>query len=86
MKQFRLTVTLRLPADETEGMYLAEIPAMAGCRAWGNSPTEALDNLRAVATEFIRSYQKYDHELPRAIESNAKDLSDKSLAEVSIYL
>jgi predicted RNase H-like HicB family nuclease len=86
MKQHRLSVILRLPADETEGMYLAVIPAMPGCRAWGNSPSEALDNLRAVATEFIRSYQKYEHKLPREIESNSKDLYDKSLAEVNIYL
>ena len=32
-KQYRLPYTLRAPSEETEGMYLAEVPVLPGCRA-----------------------------------------------------
>ena len=68
MKQFRLTYTMRVPTAETEDMYLAEVPGLPGCRAWGQTPDETLLNLQSVAQEFIRSYHDHDDALPDSIE------------------
>ena len=38
MDLYRLRAVLREPSDDTEGKYLAEIPDLPGCRAWGDSP------------------------------------------------
>ena len=48
-KQYRLPYTLRAPSEETEDMYLAEVPVLPGCRAWGATAEEALFNLEGVA-------------------------------------
>ena len=66
-KQYKLPYTLREPSEETEGMFLAEVPVLPGCRAWGATAEEALVNLEGVAADFIVSYQRHGDELPAAI-------------------
>ena len=66
-KQYKLPYTLREPSEETEGMFLAEVPVLPGCRAWGATAEEALVNLEGVAADFIASYQRHGDELPAAI-------------------
>ena len=52
-------------------MYLAEAPALPGCRAWGETPELALEYLESVAEGFIRSYLKHGDPLPdQLIEVN----------------
>ena len=41
MKNYRFVCTIRGPSEETEEKYLAEIPALPGCRAWGDTRAEA---------------------------------------------
>ena len=66
-EQYRLPYTLRGPSPETEDMYLAEVPVLPGCRAWGATPEEALRILDSVATEFIASSPQHGDELPEGI-------------------
>ncbi len=66
-KQYRLPYTLKAPSEETEGMYLAEVPVLPGCRAWGTTAEEALFNLEGVAADFIASCHDHGDELPAAI-------------------
>ena len=66
-EQYKLPYTLREPSPETEDMYLAEVPALSGCRAWGSTPEEALRILDSVATEFIASYKSRGDDLPEGI-------------------
>ena len=66
-KQYRLAYTMRPPSDDTEDKYLAEIPALPGCRAWGDTPEEALWILESVAEAFIDSYKEREKELPPMI-------------------
>ena len=68
-KQHRLPYTLRSPSWETEDMYLAEVPILPGCRAWGETPEEALLNLESVAAAFIESNEEHGVPLPDAILS-----------------
>ena len=53
------------PGKESEGwMYLAEVPALQGCMAWGDNPEQTLDELRAVAKALIQSRQERGVPLP----------------------
>ncbi|MBM3946646.1 MAG: type II toxin-antitoxin system HicB family antitoxin, partial [SAR202 cluster bacterium] len=47
MKLYRLSCLIREPEETDEGKYLAEVPALPGCRAWGDTAAEALENLQA---------------------------------------
>lgn len=74
MKQYRLPVVVYQPSEETEYKYMAEIPILPGCRAWGDTPAEALEYLQSVAAKFIESYVDYGHALPKALEESAYEL------------
>lgn len=67
MKNYRFVCTIRGPSEETEDKYLAEIPAMPGCRAWGDTKAEALDFVRIVAVAFLESYEENGDELPPGV-------------------
>jgi predicted RNase H-like HicB family nuclease len=87
MKQYRLPVIMHQPNEETENKYMAEIPLLSGCRAWGDTPAEALEIVRSVAAEFIRSYKERKQRLPRAVEDTAYELVGPKIAtEVTVYL
>ncbi len=66
-KQYRLAYTMRPPSYDTEDKYLAEIPALPGCKAWGDTPEEALWILESVAEAFIDSYKERGKPLPEEI-------------------
>ncbi len=68
-KQYRLPYTMREPSYDTEDMYLAEVPILPGCRAWGETAEEALHNIEGVAEAFIESYQERGKPLPPEIVS-----------------
>jgi predicted RNase H-like HicB family nuclease len=75
------------PGQETEFKYMAEVPILPGCRAWGDTPAEALANLQSVAGEFILSYQKHGHLLPKVVKDSAYELVEaKVTTEVTVYL
>ncbi len=87
MKQYRLPVTMHQPTQDTELKYMAEVPVLPGCRAWGDTPTEALNNLQSVVSEFILSYNQHGHTLPKAVEDYAYELVGPKVAtEVTVYL
>ena len=79
MKQYKLLYTMKSPSEETEDMYLAEVPALPGCRAWGNTSDEALSNLRSVASAFIESYHEHGDELPDAAKTTIPNWGSKDL-------
>lgn len=87
MKQYKLPVIIHQPSEETENKYLAETTLLQGCRAWGDTPDEAMDNLHSVAGEFIRSMKAHGERLPKAVEETAYELiGTKVSTEVTVYL
>ncbi len=66
-KPYRLAYTMRGPSEDTEDMYMAEAPALPGCRAWGETPELALEYLESVAEAFIESYLEREKALPSEI-------------------
>ena len=68
MKLYKLRLVIYEPSEETEDKYMAEVPALPGCRAWGDSPTEVMENLQSVAAGFIDSYRSSRDALPPEVE------------------
>ena len=67
MNLYKLNYIMYEPSEDTEDKYLAEIPALPGCRAWGDSPAETLHILEGVAQAHIQSYLEHGHPLPAVI-------------------
>ena len=67
MAQYQLDYILYPPELSTDpDMYMAEIPALPGCQAWGNTEEETIEFLKDVAANFIELYDELDMELPEA--------------------
>ena len=64
MNRYKLSYIMYEPSEDTEDKFMAEIPALPGCRAWGDSPTETLHILEGVAQAHIQSYLDHGHPLP----------------------
>jgi len=87
MKQYKLPVIMYQPSEDTEDKYMAEIPVLPGCRAWGDTPAETLEYLQSVATQFILSYKTRGHVLPKAVEESAYELVGPQVkSEVTVVL
>ncbi len=85
MKLYRLPFVLHSPSDETEDKYMAEIPALPGCHAWGDTPGQALEYLQSVATAFIDSYRERGDSLPEEVRLAAQEMeADEALGEVMV--
>ena len=61
---YQLDYILHAPSDEQGGLYMAEVPGLPGCRAWGETPRETLVELGTVAEQFILSYRDRGKPLP----------------------
>ncbi len=73
MKLYRLPVLMYEPSDDTEDKYMAEVPSLPGCRAWGDTATEALEVLYSVAAGFIESYRSSGDPLPPEVEAASSE-------------
>ena len=69
MKLYRLSLVMHGPSEDTEDKYMAEVPALPGCRAWGDTATEALENVQSVAAQFLESYRSAGDPLPAEVEA-----------------
>ena len=85
MKLYRLPLVMQEPSEDTEDKYVAEVPTLPGCRAWGDRAAEALENLQSVATGFIESYRSRGDPLPPEGEANSIDPKESQvLSEVLV--
>ena len=75
MKLYTLPVVLREPSEDTDDKYLAEVPILPGCRAWGDTAAEALENLHSVAAAFITSHHERGDALPAEVEQAAREVA-----------
>ena len=78
MKLYRLAFVLHEPSEDTEDKYMAVSTDLPGCRAWGGTAAEALENLQGVATAFIESYRSRGDPLPGDVEAAAEDVPGPS--------
>lgn len=71
MKFYRLPVTLLAPSEDSGGKFVAEVPFLPGCRAGGDTASEAIEYIQSVASAFIDSYRENDERLPDGVEDLA---------------
>lgn len=79
MKLYKLPLVMHEPSVDTEDKYLAEIPVLPGCRAWGDTGTEALENLQSVAAAYIESYRDRGEPLPPEVEASALEATGSQM-------
>ena len=54
-QKYRLLVEVNdWPISTEPDKWMAEIPALPGCRAWGNTQDDALEIIADLAVDFIR--------------------------------
>ena len=58
------------PAEE--GGYVAEVPALKGCLAQGETMNECLDELKRVQTLWLESAKRHKEKVPSAAQVAAK--------------
>ena len=68
MELYQLDYVLHEPREDQGWLYMAEIPELPGCRAWGESANSALAELSVVAEQFILSYKDRGDAMPAGIE------------------
>ena len=71
MKLYKLPIVLYEPSEDTNDMYMAEVPFLPGCRAWGETPSQVLEYVQGVAEAFIESYQDREVPLPEEVKALA---------------
>ena len=85
MKLYRLALVMHEPSEYTEEKYMAEVPALPGCRAWGDTAAEALENVQSVAAGFIESYRSRGDALPQEVEAAASEpVGSQTLGEILV--
>ena len=71
MKAYKLQFVMYNPSESTEpDKYMAEIPALPGCRVWGDTPEDTIEILQDVATGIIETYNERGYELPDEIRDS----------------
>jgi predicted RNase H-like HicB family nuclease len=84
MKLYRLPVTLIAPSEDSGGKYVAEVPLLPGCRAWGDTASEAMEYIQTVTSAFIDSYREHGDPLPDGVQEMAIETGDETIGEVLI--
>ena len=55
-------------SPETNGTFVAHIPAIPGCHAWGSTAQEAREELNAVFSMICEEYIEENESLPNNLE------------------
>ena len=69
MKLHKLPFVMHQPSYDTEDKFMAEVPVLPGCRAWGDTYDDTLENLQSVAAAMVESYREAGDELPAEVQA-----------------
>ena len=87
MKGYRLDYILYDPELSTEpDQYMAEIPALPGCQAWGDTPEETIETLQSVAAAFIDLYEENGEELPQAVLAGRVNVTEEQAEASNLFI
>lgn len=74
MKTYKLPYVIYPPSQSTEpDKYMAEIPILPGCMAWGDTPAETVDILQSVAAATIEVRIERGYGLPKEVAAASID-------------
>jgi len=77
MKVYKLRYVVLAPGEDwndEDDKYVAEIPLLPGCRAWGDTPEQAIEYLRGNAVAFIESIRAHGEALAPEVEAMAMEV------------
>ena len=78
-RYYNLSYVIHSPAESTEpDKYMVEIPDLPGCRAWGDTPDEAVEILESLAPAFI------EFQIERGEDSNLVEIFQRGVAVPSV--
>lgn len=80
MELYQFDCVLHEPREDQGWLYMAEIPELPGCRAWADTPNDALTELSTVAEHFILSYRDRGKPLPAGIAQSETGQGKISIA------
>ena len=85
MATYKLAAVIHEPSESTEpDKYMAEVPALPACVAWGDTPDDVLDILQSVATASIEVYAERGYELPDEVKASLIDSADTNSVLVAV--
>ncbi len=67
MDVHQLDYVLHEATEEHGWMYWAQVPARQGCNAWGDTPSETLEDLWSVSRAIIQSLKERGQTLPAEV-------------------
>lgn len=71
MKAYKLQFVIYDPSESTEpDKYMAEIPALPGCRVWGDTPDDTIEILQDVAAAIIETRIERGYGLPDEVKDS----------------
>ena len=85
MKLYKLPIVLYEPSEDTNDMYMAEAPLLPGCRAWGETASQAIEYIQGVAEAFFETFGELEQPIPPELEAMAlKNVGSLVEAEILI--
>ena len=86
MKVYRLAYTITPPGEgeNDTDKFIAEVPLLPGCRAWGATPAEALQFLHGVARAFFEIHRDRGWPLPEGAEALVVDTASEEAHQLLV--
>lgn len=66
---------VRIEQDE-DGVFVAEVPALAGCISQGKTRGEALTNVKEAIEAYLSSLRAHDEPVPPPIDEEIVEVRD----------
>ena len=84
MKLYKLPFIIKEADEDSGGKFVAEIPSLPGCRAWGDSAPEAVENLQSVTAAFIESHKAHGDLPPAEVEAVSVEAGARTVSELLV--
>lgn len=63
-----------LIAQDEDGMFVAEVPALPGCISQGNTRENALANIKEAIAGYLESLEAHDEPIPPPISEESVEV------------
>ena len=80
MDIYQLDYVLHEPEESHGWMYRAKIPALQGCKAWGETPAQTLEELREIARTMLLILKENGEPLPPEITAGRNSEGSMTVA------
>jgi predicted RNase H-like HicB family nuclease len=62
-------------AQDEDGVYVAEVPALPGCISQGKTRCEAIDNIKEAIAGYLESLQAHGEPVPPSITEEVVEVT-----------